>query len=50
MNGAGIDVVACDLPPEHKKSMFEALEEYGIDGCKELIRRDWKLTKSGDKK
>lgn len=41
MNNAGVEVVACEMPPEYRISLFEALEEWGVDGCKKIIQKDW---------
>lgn len=46
MNDSGIEVVACELPKQYHVSLFEALEEWGIDGCIKIIQKDWAKCKS----
>lgn len=45
MNDSGVEIVGCDLPNQYKVSIFEALEEWGIDGCKKIINKDWEKCK-----
>ena len=46
MNDAGIEVVGCDLPPEYRVSLFEALEEWGVEGCIKIIQKDYRKCKA----
>ncbi len=41
MNEAGIEVVSCELPKQYRLSLFKALETWGIQGCTDIIRKDY---------
>lgn len=46
MNNAGIEVVGVRLPEQHRVSLFEALEEWGVEGCKKILAKDWEKCQS----
>lgn len=41
MNENGIEVVACDVPKEFKKSLPEMFESHGIDGTVKILNKDF---------
>ena len=43
MNDAGIEVVSCELPKQHRISLFESLEINGIEGTTKILNKDYSL-------
>lgn len=43
MNKHGIEVIPCDVPNQYKKSLFEILDENGIEGASKIINKEFKL-------
>jgi len=41
MNDAGIEVVACDVPKQFKKSLIEIFEECGIEGATKVLNKEF---------
>jgi len=41
MNDAGIEVLGCNVPPQYRKSMFEMLEENGIEGTVKVLNKEF---------
>jgi hypothetical protein len=46
MNDAGVEVVSCELPEQYRVSLFEAIEDWGIDGCIKILQKDWSKCKA----
>lgn len=41
MNDNGIEIVSCQLPPEHRKHLFEAFNDYGLQGTIDILKKDY---------
>lgn len=46
MNRSGIKITACEMPEQYRVSLFEALENWGVEGCAKLIQKDWSKCKA----
>ncbi|MBX4189768.1 WbqC family protein [Candidatus Parcubacteria bacterium] len=46
MNDNAIEVVGCELPKQYRVPLFTALETWGVQGCINIIQKDWSKCKA----